>query len=73
MAIRSFIPLVKSYTTPPSPTWCGNASRHELLQRQGLVSVTRYACEKLRCLGLLANETNPRSPLSKRACASVMR
>jgi hypothetical protein len=39
-------PPLKSYKTPVSPTWCGNASLHELLRRQNLASGIPPDCWK---------------------------
>jgi len=38
----------KSFKTPASLRWCAKPSLYELLQRQDLVSVTRFACGQPR-------------------------
>jgi hypothetical protein len=48
----------KRFKTPASLTWCAKSSPDELLQRQNLVSVTRFACVQLRLLGREANESS---------------
>ncbi len=52
----------KSFTTPVTLTWCPRPSPRELLQRQDLVSATRFVCGKPRLLGREVNGTSRHSP-----------
>jgi hypothetical protein len=52
----------KRFKTPASLTWCARSSPDELLQRQNLVSVTRFACGRPHLLGREADETSHSMP-----------
>jgi hypothetical protein len=59
---EAFEAASKSFTTPASLTWCARSSPDELLQRQNLVSVTRFACGRPHLLGREPDETSHSMP-----------